>query len=1228
MEVEMENRRNHLFFVYLIISVFLCLQGGNAAYGAYADALWWADGEDGGTLGIGTDKAYYQDGATPVTAGNAGMAIISPDATASPPTASAADSYLDATEKLTEDSAATLFMGYDEVYDQFFSGKDGQKGAVVYNSDDSGYGYLRAFSGTTITGSAYYGDSTPEALTDSGDRRNLPAGNVTCDTVNPAYTIPFVVEPYVDPTDDTYVIGQVEASGTGGNNRLSTSMLLLEYKPESGGSWTNIPVTFDTDGGFNVTFPMPAYFRARVKDADTPRPGLPLSGEYLLGPGELTTAPGDDFIAEGPHEGPFSPSSITYTLTNDGYTSIDWSASKSENWLDLSDPASGTLDPGEQAMLIVTINDNAEFLGVGLHTDTITITNDTNDNGSTTRGVELTVNEKPGALTVDPAEGLHASGDQGGPFTPDAESYSLYNGGSESIDWTATKTADWITLSPTGGSLSAGSGTSLSVSINSAADFLAKGTYSDTVTLTNTTNGNGNTTRTVTLSVNAAGGILTVTEAEGFTPSGEESGPFSPTSKTYTLENTSGSSINWSASSLEDWTGLSPTSGSIPGNGSDQLTVSLTADANTLSPDDYADSVIITNTTNGSGSTTRPVNLTVHPKAGVMSVTPGDGLTASGLTGGSFSPENKTYTIENTGGLPLDWSVTRGQAWLSLSSPSEGTLQADESTTVTVSFNSMTDTLGVGDYSDAVVFTNLTNGNGDTQVPVNLTVDPIPGELAVTPADEYAPSGNEGGPFNPASLDYTLKNIGGGSIDWTATKWQSWLTVSPASGTLAGGSEATVTVSLDDPTANALSAGTYSDTIVFKNTTNNKGNSLRSVTLTVRGLPGGIEVTPASDLDAGGMEGGPFSPTSIQYTVENTGGTAVDWSVLALEDWVTLSGTTGGTLNPGATQTVTAAINDNANALAPGDHVCALIFTNQTNGTGNTSRSVNLTVTPQPSMLTVTPDTGMAAYGVSGGPFTPNTKEYTLENTGGSALDWRIEHTETWLEFSTTSGNLGIGGSVIVTASLTTDADSLGGGDYADTVEFINDTDGNGSTSMLFNLFVEPTPGKLDVTGTETDVFTLKGVKGGPFSPASKIYTLTNTGGSPIQWTAGCPAGWVSISPTGGSLGPGEDTNVTISNTSEATGFDNSEYTAEVKFTNATNWDGNTYRGIKLIIGWPLGDVDHDNTVGMDNDVTVILQVLSGRPVTGIYTDTSVWDTGRITPGDLLFGVQSEGGNR
>jgi len=117
--------------------------------------------------------------------------------------------------------------------------------------------------------------------------------------------------------------------------------------------------------------------------------------------------------------------------------------------------------------------------------------------------------------------------------------------------------------------------------------------------------------------------------------------------------------------------------------------------------------------------------------------------------------------------------------------------------------------------------------------PALNAIVPAGAVLAVSPAEGLVQSGPPGGPFSPASKAYTLINTGVASLNFTASSAASWVTVSPASGSLAPGAGTTVTVSINNPDAASRAAGIYTGTVVFSNTTNNVGSTTRALTLNV-----------------------------------------------------------------------------------------------------------------------------------------------------------------------------------------------------------------------------------------------------------------------------------------------------------------------------------------------------------------------------------------------------------
>ena len=91
-------------------------------------------------------------------------------------------------------------------------------------------------------------------------------------------------------------------------------------------------------------------------------------------------------------------------------------------------------------------------------------------------------------LQISPSSGFTIRGPEGGPFTPACQTYTLSNSDARVINWTARKTANWINLSSTGGSLVPGALTNVDICVNANANTLS-GDYFDTITFSNTTSG-------------------------------------------------------------------------------------------------------------------------------------------------------------------------------------------------------------------------------------------------------------------------------------------------------------------------------------------------------------------------------------------------------------------------------------------------------------------------------------------------------------------------------------------------------------------------------------------------------------------------------------------------------------------------------------------------------------------------------------------------------------------
>ena len=106
--------------------------------------------------------------------------------------------------------------------------------------------------------------------------------------------------------------------------------------------------------------------------------GITLSRPFsltVLSP--LTISPGAGFASRGEFGGPFAPAMAAYTLTNNGNSTFNWSASASQPWLEAS-PSGGTLAPGQNSLLVVRLSGTADQLPLGLHNASLAIAYGTN----------------------------------------------------------------------------------------------------------------------------------------------------------------------------------------------------------------------------------------------------------------------------------------------------------------------------------------------------------------------------------------------------------------------------------------------------------------------------------------------------------------------------------------------------------------------------------------------------------------------------------------------------------------------------------------------------------------------------------------------------------------------------------------------------------------------------------------------------------------------------------
>jgi len=168
----------------------------------------------------------------------------------------------------------------------------------------------------------------------------------------------------------------------------------------------------------------------------------------------------------------------------------------------------------------------------------------------------------------------------------------------------------------------------------------------------------------------------------------------------------------------------------------------------------------------------------------------------------------------------------------------------------------------------------------------------------------------------PDAQTIQITNSGSGTLSWTATASDAWLSVSPASGT----APSTLSISV---TPGTLSAGTYTSSVQIAASGASNTPLTVPVTLAVSAAPPALAVTPQALSFSYTIGGSP--PDAQTVSIANAGSGTLAWTAAANEYWVTPTPTSGsapGTLSvsiiPGnlAAGTYTGAIQINAPGTA------------------------------------------------------------------------------------------------------------------------------------------------------------------------------------------------------------------------------------------------------------------------------------------------------------------------
>lgn len=296
-----------------------------------------------------------------------------------------------------------------------------------------------------------------------------------------------------------------------------------------------------------------------------------------------------------------------------------------------------------------------------------------------------------------------------------------------------------------------------------------------------------------------------------------------------------------------------------------------------------------------------------------------------------------------------------------------------------------------------------------------------------------------------------------------------------------------------------------------------EGHFTASTSLTVQAA---ISGTPSLQLGVPRIDLGDGNPgTTSQKTLAltNAGGGRVTWSARSTVPWLSLSPASG---SFAGSMVVTLTVK-RAN-LSPQAYLGQVVFT-QDQGKEQTL-AVAMTVNTLPANLVLS-TASLAFAGTTAQ--SPAGQTLVIQNSGGQPLDWTAGSTTAdggnWLSMTPASGRLPARTSAVLTVNVVTE--KMTRGTYQGALAF--SYPGGSSQQVTITLTVSPPPQPgLQVAPQKLNFATNQG-----FNPSPQNFTITNSGGAPLNWALSADdAGqkYLTFSAVKGMLPPGQNTRISV----------------------------------------------------------------------------------------------------
>ena len=826
------------------------------------------------------------------------------------------------------------------------------------------------------------------------------------------------------------------------------------------------------------------------------------------------------------------PAAQTLTITNSGSGTLQWALESDSTWLTAATTSGSTAAAASSAS---AISINHTTLARGTYVGNLSVVDP--DAGNSPQAIPVTLTVTAPTIGVSPSAIPLSIVKTGNPAN---QTVAISNAGDAPLNYTATVTdgGSWLSVSSgaTGAVAAAGS-TNMVLAFN--ASSLPRGVHTATVEIADPNATNSPQTVTVTLTVTAP----TITLGAGTLTYAVNQGS-SPASQTVTVSNSGDAALTFTPAvatvSGGSWLSVSPAgAATLAPGGSTTLTVSVASAS--LAPGSYSGSITISDSTATNTPQTIGTSLAVNA-IGILGVSP----TAIPLTAikGGANPANQTVTISNSGGANLTYatSVTSGAGWLSVVSGGGGTVASSGSAALVLGIN--TSSLNKGVHTGTVQVT--APDNAPQTITVTLTVQAATISLSPTSLTYTVLRSR-----NPATQTITVSNTGDATMNFAAAastvSGGSWLSVSPASGTLAPGANTTLTATV---TSAALASGSHTGSVAVTDANASNSPQTTAVALTVNPAP---TITPSAGSLTYTVSQG-LNPANQTVTITNTGDGSLTFTpavtTVSGGSWLSVSPSGATTIAAGASQILTVSI---ASASLPSGSYSGNIQIADANAT-NTPQNITVGLTVNAAAIIGRNPPTLTFSALRTRNPSPQTQSISVTNNGDATLNFTASASMAqgggWLAVSPASAALAPGASTTLTVTVT--SSGLATGSYGGTITIADPAATNSPQTTAVSLTVNAAP--TITLGAANLSFTVS--QG--LNPASQTVTVTNSGDGSLTFTPAVTTvsggSWLTVSPAGATtLAAGASTTLTVSVASSSLAAGSYSGNIEIADANATN---------------------------------------------------------------------------